>query len=148
MLSSSTACVGRRPMTTIGRRRLTAAGLAAATVSAGLAVRFALRRGAASDVGGDALYAVLIYVIIVFLVPRARPSVVAVVAGSLCVAIELFQLTTLPAAWAATFPPVALVLGTGFDARDLVVYLIAVAGAASMDKIIGARLNTPTPPPH
>lgn len=135
-------------MTTVGRRRLIAAALAVATVLAGLAVRFALRRGAASDVAGDALYAILIYLIVVFLMPRARPTAVAVAAGSLCVAIELFQLTGLPVAWAAAFPPIALVLGTGFDARDIVVYLVAVAGVAFIDKTIGARLSTPTPPPH
>ncbi len=135
-------------MTTAGRRRLIAAGLAVATVFVGLAVRFALRRGAVSDVAGDGLYAILIYLIVVFLAPRARAAVAAVVAGSLCVAIELFQLTGLPVAWAATFPPIALVLGTGFDARDIVVYLVAVAGAAFLDKTISARLSAPTPPLH
>lgn len=133
-------------MTTAGRRRLIAAGLAAATVVAGLAVRFALRGGAASDIAGDALYAVLVYLIVVFLAPRARPAAVAAVAGSLCVAIELFQLTGLPVAWAATFPPIALVLGSGFDARDIVVYLVAVAAAAFIDKSIVNRLNNPAPP--
>ena len=135
-------------MTTAGRRRLIAAGLAVATVFVGLAVRFALRRGAVSDVAGDGQYAILIYLIVVFLAPRARAAVAAVVAGSLCVAIELFQLTGLPVAWAATFPPIALVLGTGFDARDIVVYLVAVAGAAFLDKTISARLSAPTPPLH
>ncbi len=135
-------------MTTAGRRRLIAAGLAVVTVLAGLAVRFALRRGAASDVAGDGLYAILIYLIVIFLAPRARPAVAAVVAGSLCVAIELFQLTGLPVAWAATFPPIALVLGTGFDARDIVVYLVAVTGAAFMDKTIGARLSSSTQLPR
>ncbi|MFT4226890.1 DUF2809 domain-containing protein [Micropruina sp.] len=135
-------------MTTAGRRRLIAAGLAVVTVLAGLAVRFALRRGAASDVAGDGLYAILIYLIVVFLAPRARPAVAAVVAGSLCVAIELFQLTGLPVTWAATFPPIALVLGTGFDARDIVVYLVAVAGAAFMDKTIGTRLSSSTQLPR
>lgn len=135
-------------MTTARRRRLVAAGLAVTTVLAGLAVRFALRRGAASDVAGDALYAILIYLVVAFLAPRTRPAVAAVVAASLCVAIELFQLTGLPAAWAATFPPIALVLGTGFDARDIVVYLVAVAGAAFLDKTISARLSAPARPPH
>ena len=135
-------------MTTAGRRRLIAAGLAVATVFVGLAVRFALRRGTASDVAGDGLYAILIYLIVVFLAPRARAAVAAVVAGSLCVAIELFQLTGLPVAWSATFPPIALVLGTGFDARDIVVYFVAVAGAAFLDKTISVRLSAPAPPLH
>ena len=133
-------------MTAAGRRRLISAGLAVATVLAGLAVRFALRRGVASDVAGDALYALLSYLIVVVVAPRARPTVVATSAGSLCVAIELFQLTGLPAAWAVTFPPIALVLGTGFDARDIVVYLVAVTGAAFVDKTVNARLAAQAPP--
>lgn len=120
-------------MTTVGRRRLVAAGLAMVTVLAGLVVHFAVPRGVASDVFGDALYAILLYLIVVFLAPRTRPAFVALAAGSLCVAIELFQLTGIPAAWAATFPPIALVLGTGFDARDIVIYLVAVAGAGFAD---------------
>ena len=135
-------------MTTVGRRRLIATGLAATTVLVGLAVRFALRRGVASDVAGDALYAILIYLIVASLAPQARPTVVAIAAGLLCVAIELFQLTGLPVAWAATFPPIALLLGTGFDARDIVVYLVAVAGAAFADKTMNARLSARTQTPH
>ncbi|MFT4295375.1 MAG: DUF2809 domain-containing protein [Micropruina sp.] len=116
------------------RRRLIAAGLAVVTVLAGLAVRFALPSGEASDVAGDALYAVLIYLAVVFLVPRVRPAAVAAIAGSLCVAIELFQLTGLPHAWASGFPPIALVLGTGFDVRDIVVYVVAVAVVGLIDR--------------
>lgn len=83
------------------------------------------------------------YLIVVCLAPRARPAAAAVVAGSLCLAIELFQLTGLPAAWAATFPPAALVFGTGFDGRDIVVSLVAVAGAGFIDKTVGSRMNPP-----
>lgn len=129
------------------RRRLIAAGLAAATVLAGLAVRFALPRGALSDVAGDALYAVLVYLGLVVVVPRARPALVAAVAGSLCVVIELFQLTGLPRAWASVFGPIALVLGTGFDARDLVVYLAAVTVAAIVDAA-ATRLRPGRRPRH
>lgn len=75
------------------------------------------------------------------LLPRLRPTVVAVIAGSLCVAIELFQLTGLPRVWAAAFPPIALVLGTGFDARDIVVYIAAVIVIALVDEAIGRRLQ-------
>lgn len=117
-------------------RRLVAAGLAAATVLCGLSVRFAYPRGAASDIAGDALYAVLVYLIVVFVSPRTRPVVVAVIAALLCVAVEVFQLTGLPHAWAATFPPVALVLGTGFDARDILVYLGAVVVACASDCLV------------
>ena len=120
------------------RRRLVAAVLAAATVLCGLSVRFAFPRGAASDIAGDALYAVLVYLIVVFVSPRTRPVVVTVIAALLCVAVEVFQLTGLPQAWAATFPPVALALGTGFDARDILVYLGAVIIAGLVDAAAAA----------
>ncbi|MFT4215720.1 MAG: DUF2809 domain-containing protein [Micropruina sp.] len=121
-------------MTTPGRRRLFAAGGAAATVLAGLTTHFVRPHGTSSDIAGDALYAVLIYTLVVFALPRTPPAVAAVIAGSACVAIELFQLTGLPRLWAATFSPIALVLGTGFDVRDLVVYVVAVAVAGLIDR--------------
>lgn len=124
-------------MTAVGRRRLAAVALAAATVPAGLTMRFVLPRGVATDIGGDALYAVLVYAAVVLIAPRARPALVAGVAGSFCVAIELFQLTGLPRLWGADFPPIALVLGTGFDARDIVVYVAAAALAAGVDMVTG-----------
>lgn len=126
-------------MTPSNRLRLIAAALGATTVLAGLGVRFALPRGVATDIGGDALYAVLVYAAVTFTAPRARPTSIAVVAGSLCVAIELCQLTGLPRLWAGGFPPIALVFGTGFDARDIVVYLAAVALAAIVDVITGQK---------
>lgn len=132
-------------MTPSGKRRVIAVAVGVTTVAAGLAVRFALPRGGARDIGGDALYAVLVYAAVVVLAPRARPAVVALVAGAICVAVELFQLTGLPLAWAATFPPIALALGTGFDARDIVVYVVAVTVAALVDAAIVGRIRRALP---
>lgn len=67
------------------------------TVAAGLVVHLALPGSIGTDIAGDALYAVLIYLLVVVLAPRLRPTSVAVIAGTVCVAIELFQLTGLPA---------------------------------------------------
>lgn len=131
-------------MTASGKRRLTAVGIGTATVMAGLAMRFALPRSAATDIGGDALYAVLVYAAMVFVAPRTRPATVALAAGAICAAIELLQLTGLPRAWAASFPPIALVLGTGFDARDIIVYLAAVTIAAVVDLVTGRRRSLRT----
>lgn len=128
-------------MTATGGRRLTAPTTAAVTVLAGLAARFALPRGTVADIAGDALYAVLVYLFVVFLRPRTRPTAAAVIAGSVCVAIELFQFTGLPRVWAAAFRPIALVLGTGFDVRDIVVYIAAVIVIALVDEAIGRRLQ-------
>lgn len=120
-------------------RRGRAALAAVVTVAAGLSVHLALPSSVATDIAGDALYAVLIYALVVTLLPRWRPARVAVIAGTFCVAIELFQLTGLPRAWAAVFRPAALVFGSGFDARDLVVYVGAVALAASVDAALRRR---------
>lgn len=117
----------------------------AVAVLAGLAARFALPRGTVADIAGDALYAVLVYLFVVFLRPRMRPLAAATIAGSVCVAIELFQLTGLPRAWAAAFPPIALALGTGFDARDIVVYVGAALVATLVDAATVRRIRQTLP---
>lgn len=126
-------------MTAAGSRRLVAVALAIATVAAGLGMRAVLPRGVATDAAGDALYAVLIYTLTVAVLPRTRPATIALLAGAFCVAVEFFQLTGLPRVWATVFPPIALVLGTGFDARDIVVYLAALTIAAALDTVAFRR---------
>ncbi len=114
-------------------RRLTAAGLLLLTVVAGLAVHSLAPDGAASDIAGDALYAVAAYLAAVVVLPRLRPRTVALIAAAWCTAVELFQLTGVPLRLGAEFSPVMLVLGTVFDARDLVIYLVAVVVMALLD---------------
>lgn len=104
-----------------------------ALVSAGLLVHTQLPDGAFTDIAGDALYAAAVYAALVVLFPRASTWTVGAVAAGWCVAVELFQLTGLPQVWAAGFPPIMLVLGTVFDARDLVVYVVTVACIALID---------------
>ena len=48
-----------------------------------------------------------------------------------------------PLAWGAAFPPVLLVRGTVFDARDLVVYVCAVAAATAVDVLVTRRAWAP-----
>ena len=115
------------------RRRVRAAVLAVVTVAAGLLVTVAGGGGALPDIAGDALYAVLIFLLAVVIVPGARPWVPALAAAAWCVAVELLQLTDLPRTLAALFPPARLVLGTAFDPRDLFVYVVAVIAAATTD---------------
>ena len=122
-----------------GRRRIAALLQAVVTVAAGLVVHLVLPGSVGTDIAGDALYAVLIYLLVVVLAPRLRPASVAVIAGTLCLALELFQLTGLPRVWAESFGPVALVFGSGFDVRDLVVYVAAVSAAALLDTALGHR---------
>lgn len=118
--------------TTPRSRRLRAAVLLVLIVAAGLATR-ALPGSMARDVAGDALYALAAYTGLVVLLPRRHPLLLTLVAGGWCVLIEIFQLTGLPARWEAVFPPATLVLGAGFDARDLAVYVVAVLSAGAVD---------------
>jgi hypothetical protein len=123
---------------TTRRRRIVAAVAAAATVVTGLGVHRFAPDGAPSDLAGDALYALLVYLLSVVIVPRRAVWVPALLAAAWCTLIELFQLTGLPLAWGDRFPPVMLVLGTVFDARDLVVYTVTVLAAATADRLGGA----------
>lgn len=127
-------------MTPTARRRLGLALAAVVTVAAGLAVRLGLRgvEGAAWWTGpaGDALYAVLIYLLVAFCAPRARTAVTVAVTVGICAAIELFQLTGIPADLGQAFPPARLVLGTGFLWSDLLLYLVGVGAAAAVDAAV------------
>ncbi|WP_435745937.1 DUF2809 domain-containing protein [Microbacterium sp. PMB16] len=114
------------------RRRVTLAVLAAGTVGIGLLVHRGVG-GTVGDIAGDALYAVLIYLLAALVAPRAHRAAAALIAFAVCAGVELLQLTALPRAWADVFPPIELVLGSGFDARDLGVYALAVAAASLID---------------
>lgn len=130
--------------TVVRRRRAVLVVLAALTIGAGLLVHWAVA-GPIGDVAGDALYAVLIYLLAAFAMPRSgalRPALIAVVC---CTGIELLQLTGLPRDWAAVFPPSALVFGSGFDLRDLVVYACAVAAAATADAALTRAFRRTSP---
>lgn len=107
------------------RRRIALAILAAIVLCAGLAVH-RLGSGDAGDIAGDALYAVLAYLLIALVLARRPRSLVAALAIILCTSVELLQLTELPGDAAAAFSPAALVLGRGFDQRDLLVYAFAI----------------------
>ncbi|SDQ75263.1 DUF2809 domain-containing protein [Microbacterium sp. cf332] len=107
--------------------------LAVGVVVAGLLVHGVLPDTAATDIAGDALYALLIHLLVVACAPGLRPMLVGAVAAGWCVAIELLQLSSLPGGAARIFPPAMLVLGTVFDARDLVVYIVTVAAAVAAD---------------
>lgn len=127
------------PPRTVRRRRMAAVIALAVVVAAGLVVHRLAPSSVATDVAGDALYAVAVYTGLVMLFASARPALLGALAVVWCAAIELFQLTGAPVALAAVLPPIALVLGTGFDARDLVVYPLAVVVAVAVDATVGRR---------
>ncbi|MEX8033541.1 DUF2809 domain-containing protein [Microbacterium sp. 20-116] len=119
------------------RRRTTALLALAAVVAAGLVVHLVLPSNTATDIAGDALYTVAVYAAVVMVLPRLRPFVVGLIAGGWSVAVELFQATGIPVDLAERFRPIALVLGTGFDARDIVVYVCAAIVAVGADVAVG-----------
>jgi hypothetical protein len=115
------------------------------TVAAGLAVHLLAPAGVVADAAGDILYAALITLLVRFVAPRARWRVTAVVASAWCFGVELLQLTSLPAQWAASFSPLRLVFGIGFSPWDLlwfaagVALVVAIAGLLSRSR--RARLD-------
>ncbi|WP_156761285.1 DUF2809 domain-containing protein [Microbacterium karelineae] len=120
-------------------RRLVLAVAAVVVIAAGLSVHTFAPDGFASDAAGDALYAALIHLLVAFLAPRWPSWRSGSVAVAWCVAIELFQVTGLPAQWGAAFRPLMLVFGTVFSASDLVFYALGIGAAAAVDVIIRCR---------
>jgi hypothetical protein len=126
----------RESGTAARRWRLLAAAILA--IVAGLLTHL-LGTGPLADRAGDALYAVMVYLVIAIAFPRASVVLVGVIALTICIAIEVFQLTGLPALWAQSFWPVRLMLGVGFDPGDLVAYALGAGTAAVADFAIGRR---------
>ncbi|MGB3730793.1 DUF2809 domain-containing protein [Microbacterium sp.] len=120
-------------------RRLIIALVAGVTVAAGLAVHLIAPGGAINDAVGDVLYAVLIALLVLFIAPRARWRVTGAIALGWCFGVEFLQLTSLPAQWAASVPPLRLVLGSGFSAWDLLWYAVGVAFAVGVDAPLAHR---------
>ncbi|PTU55490.1 DUF2809 domain-containing protein [Sphaerisporangium cinnabarinum] len=98
------------------------------------------------DVGGDVLYAVATYVLVVLVASRVRPLVAGAVALGWCWAVEALQATGVAAAVNDVVPPAAWLLGSTFAVRDLVCYLVGVALACAVDAGVGARSATPRRP--
>ncbi|HYJ49045.1 MAG TPA: DUF2809 domain-containing protein [Microbacterium sp.] len=120
------------PAERIVRRRIAAAIGLAAVVGTGLCVHAFLADSAGTDIVGDALYALAAYLAVIIVAPRLSAPAIGAIAAAWCVAVELFQLTGLPNTLAA-FPPAMLVLGTVFDPRDLLVYVLTVIAVAGVD---------------
>lgn len=123
-------------------RRLILALAGIVVVIAGLSVHAFAPDGFVSDAAGDALYAVLIYLLVAFLAPRWASWATGSVALAWCVAVELFQLTGLPEQWGAAFRPLMLVFGTVFSPSDLLFYALGVAVAAIVDRACMRRRSS------
>lgn len=121
-------------------RRIALTAAAVIVLVAGLLVhRFG--SGDTGDIAGDALYAAFVYLLFAILLARSSRTLPAALAIISCTIIEFLQLTDLPRSWALAFPPSALVLGSGFAQRDLLVYPASVLLALIVDVAVsrGAR---------
>ncbi|ARK06521.1 hypothetical protein B8281_00430 [Cellulosimicrobium sp. TH-20] len=127
------------------RRRPVVALVLALVVVAGLVVATRVP-DPWGDVGGDVLYAVATFVLVVLVAPRVRPLVAGAVALGWCWAVEALQATGVAAAVNDAVPPAAWLLGSTFAVRDLVWYLVGVALACVVDAGVGARSATPRRP--
>ncbi|WP_426181928.1 DUF2809 domain-containing protein [Microbacterium sp. TWP3-1-2b2] len=128
------------------RRRFALVAVAVVVLIGGLLVhRFG--SGKAGDIAGDALYAVLVYLLFATLLARTSRTLPAALAIIFCTAVEFLQLTDLPRTWALAFPPSALVLGSSFAQRDLLVYPASVLLALIVDAALsrGARRQRSLP---
>ena len=125
-------------MTSLARRRALLVLGAAAVVMTGLTVH-EVAGGWAGAFAGDALYAVLAYALVGVVAPRLRPGAVGAIALAACVGVALLQLTGVPARLSATIPGVELVLGSTFQATDLIAYAIGAAAGTAGDLLIRRR---------
>ncbi|MFD6093692.1 DUF2809 domain-containing protein [Oerskovia sp. NPDC060338] len=91
------------------------------------------------DVVGDLLYAVAVYVALVLVAPRLRPWVAGAVALAWCWLVEALQATPAVGAVLDVVPAAAWVLGSTFNARDLLLYLLGVLLAVGLDLVVDAR---------
>jgi hypothetical protein len=120
-------------------RRAWFIAFALGTIAVGLLVhlRGAWLGPAARDVAGDALWAAMLAAWVGALVPRVSVGARSGVAYLGCVGVELSQLYHAPALDAIRATRVGhLVLGSGFDPRDLAAYAAGVAGAALVEGVL------------
>jgi hypothetical protein len=111
--------------------RLPALVVAVVIAIAGLAVR-AQTHGLFAKYAGIALYAAVVYAIVVVLAPGVRVVVAGAAALAACWAVELAQLTPVPAALSSRSTLARLVLGSRFNVADLVWYAIGIAGMLAL----------------
>ncbi|MFD7699292.1 DUF2809 domain-containing protein [Streptomyces caelestis] len=117
-----------RPGSDPARTRVAAAVAALVTVGAGLGLQV-VAAGDVAKYGGDALYTLLIFALVVLVAPRVTPLRAAAVALAVSWGVEFLQLTGLPAELSRHSTAARLVLGSTFNAPDLFWYTVgAIAG--------------------
>ena len=101
------------------------------TVAAGLGSR-ALLGGLPAKLAGDALYTVLIYVLVVVVRPDVRLARAFAIALRLSFAVEFAQLTPYPAWLSSKHVILRLIFGTTFGFVDLVGYVVGAVVAVAV----------------
>src|SRR5690349_9515667 len=109
------------------------------TIASGLGAR-AYFGGLPAKIAGDALYTVLLYVLVVVLRPSVRPSRAFALALGVSVAVEVAQLTPYPAWLSSKHVVLHLVFGSGFGFVDLAGYLVGAVFAVVLHGL-GSRLS-------
>lgn len=120
-------------------RRFTYVALALGTIAIGLLVHLsgAVPGATVRDVAGDALWAMMIAWWVGAIAPRAPLMARSGVAYAVCAVVEASQLWHAPAPDALRATRLGhLVLGSGFDARDLAAYALGVAAAALLERLV------------
>lgn len=118
------------------RPRLRYLALVVLTIAAGLWVHQGgtIQHAIARDVTGDALWGMMVAWGVGMLFPHRPVAPRSAEALAVCVAVEVSQLLHTPFLDAIRHTtPGMLVLGSGFDARDLVAYALGVAAAALLE---------------
>ncbi|MBD7922732.1 ribosomal maturation YjgA family protein [Xanthomonas bonasiae] len=124
------------PVSATARRRLCLIAAIVATIAAGLASRQFpwLLPSWLGKFPGDALWALMVYLGLALLAPRARPLRLAVVALAACWLVEASQLYRAPWLDALRATTVGhLALGSTFVWMDLLAYAVGVAAGAWLD---------------
>jgi hypothetical protein len=114
---------GGRATVTAARTRCAAAITAVVVVGLGLALR-AVSSGSIAKYGGDALYTLLLLVLVVLVAPRIAPLKAAGSALAVSCVIELCQLSSVPAELSGRSVVARLVLGSTFNPPDFFWYLV------------------------
>lgn len=124
------------------RNRIVYALLVAIVIAAGLASRkfSGLLPSAVSQYPGDALWALMLFLLIGIAKPRWSTIATAVAALLVSYGVEFSQLYQ--ASWINAIRQTTvghLVLGIGFDPNDLIAYTVGVAAAASVELLASLR---------
>ncbi len=84
---------------------------------------------------GDVLYAVAAYLLLALVLYRQPPLRIAALALVLCLAVEFFQATGIPARY-EHITAVRWLLGTTFSWHDIACYVVGVAVVFGLDMVL------------